>query len=48
MRYGADALPYLMQHKLEVTVVAIVLVAASYAASRLILRAKEEVSSTQK
>lgn len=48
VRYGADALPYLMQHKLQVTVAAIVLVAASYAASRLILRAKEEVSSTQK
>lgn len=48
VRYGADALPYLMQHKLQVAVVAIVLVVASYAASRLILKAKEEVSSTQK
>ena len=48
VRYGADALPYLMQHKLEVTVVAIVLVAASYVASRFILRAKEEISSTPK
>lgn len=48
VRYGADALPYLMQHKLQVTLVAIVLVAASYAASRLILKAKEEVSAAQK
>jgi membrane protein YqaA with SNARE-associated domain len=48
VRYGADALPYLMAHKLQVTVAAIVLVAASYLASRLILRAKKEVSAPQK
>src|ERR1700730_10956408 len=48
VRYGANALPYLMQHKLQVTMVVIVLVVASYAASRLILKAKEEVSATQK
>jgi membrane protein YqaA with SNARE-associated domain len=48
VRYGENARPYLKQHWLGVTVVAIVLVAASYAASRLILRAKEEVSTTQK
>ena len=48
VRYGADALPYLMQHKLQVTVLVISLVSASYAASRFILRAKEEVSSAPK
>jgi membrane protein YqaA with SNARE-associated domain len=48
VRYGADALPYLMQHKLQVTVVAIVLVGASYAASRFILRAKGEIGATRK
>ena len=48
VRDGSDALWYLLQHKLQVTVVAIVLVAASYAASRFILRVKEEESSTQK
>jgi membrane protein YqaA with SNARE-associated domain len=48
VRYGADALPYLMQHKLQVAVAAIILVVASYAASRLILKVKEEVSPTPK
>ena len=48
VRYGADALPYLMQHKVQVGAVVLVLVAASYAASRLILRAKEEVSPSPK
>lgn len=48
VRYGADALPYLMQHKLEVTVLVIALVTVSYAASRFVLRVKEEESSAQK
>jgi membrane protein YqaA with SNARE-associated domain len=41
VRYGADALPYLKAHKLEVTVAIIIFVAASYSASRLILRKHE-------
>jgi membrane protein YqaA with SNARE-associated domain len=38
VRYGSQALPYLAQHKLQVVIVAAVLVAVSYALSRLILR----------
>jgi membrane protein YqaA with SNARE-associated domain len=38
VRYGADALPYLAAHKLQVAVAVIVLVATSYACSRLLLR----------
>jgi membrane protein YqaA with SNARE-associated domain len=38
VRYGADAMPYLMAHKLQVTVLAIALVAVSYLLSRWILR----------
>jgi membrane protein YqaA with SNARE-associated domain len=38
VRYGSQALPYLAQHKLQVVIVAVVLVAVSYALSRLILR----------
>jgi membrane protein YqaA with SNARE-associated domain len=37
IRYGADALPYLEQHKLQVTVFVISLVTVSYMLSRLIL-----------
>jgi membrane protein YqaA with SNARE-associated domain len=37
IRYGAGALPYLMQHKLRVTMVVIALVLASCAVSRIIL-----------
>ena len=37
VRYGHDAMPYLLQHKLEVTVLVIALVTVSYALSRLIL-----------
>ncbi|HEY2461234.1 MAG TPA: VTT domain-containing protein [Candidatus Acidoferrum sp.] len=44
VRYGANALPYLGQHKLEVVVVVVVLVGVSYAASRLLLRKKAENS----
>ena len=38
IRYGADALPYLMQHKLQVTAVVISLVIVSYVLSRVVLR----------
>jgi membrane protein YqaA with SNARE-associated domain len=38
VRYGNQALPYLMAHKLEVVVILAVLVAASYFLSRLLLR----------
>lgn len=48
VRYGADALPYLMEHKLQATVLVISLVTVSYVASRFILRVKEHDSSTQK
>ena len=48
VRYGADALPYLMEHKLQATVLVISLVTVSYVASRFILRVKEDDSSTQK
>jgi membrane protein YqaA with SNARE-associated domain len=41
VRYGSQALPYLAQHKLQVVIVAVVLVAVSYALSRLILRSGE-------
>ena len=38
IRYGADALPYLVHHKLQVTVFVIALVTVSYVLSRVILR----------
>jgi membrane protein YqaA with SNARE-associated domain len=38
IRYGADALPYLMHHKMQVTVVVISLVVVSYVLSRVVLR----------
>lgn len=38
IRYGHDALPFIAAHKWQVGLAAAVLVAASYAASRLILR----------
>lgn len=41
IRYGADALPYLAQHKLQVTVLVISLVAVSYLVSRLILKRRQ-------
>src|SRR5271157_1906280 len=42
IRYGNDALPFLAQHKLGVTITALVFGLASYAISRLILRHKPE------
>src|SRR5229473_5366514 len=38
VKYGADALPYLKAHKLEVTLLVIVVVGASYLVSRVVLR----------
>jgi uncharacterized membrane protein YdjX (TVP38/TMEM64 family) len=38
IRYGNDAMPFLMQHKLQVTGWVIVIAAVSYGLSRLILR----------
>ena len=38
IRYGADALPYLIHHKLQVTVIVILVVLVSYALSRVLLR----------
>lgn len=41
IRYGADALPYLRQHKLQVALIVVVFVAVSYAVSRLVLRERK-------
>jgi membrane protein YqaA with SNARE-associated domain len=38
IRYGADAMPYLMQHKLQVSAVVIALVGISYVLSRRLLK----------
>jgi membrane protein YqaA with SNARE-associated domain len=40
VRYGADAMPYLVAHKLQAVVLIIALVTVSYALSQLLLRAK--------
>ena len=45
VRYGADAMPYLMAHKLPATVLVIALVLVSYGLSRLILRHKPQEDS---
>jgi len=44
VRYGADAMPYLTAHKLQVSVLVIALVTVSYAFSRLLLRHKPKDS----
>lgn len=44
IRYGKDALPFLAQHKVEAATAVIAIALASYAASRLILRDKPELS----
>jgi membrane protein YqaA with SNARE-associated domain len=44
VRYGADAMPYLTAHKLQVSVFVIALVTVSYAFSRLLLRHKPQDS----
>ena len=38
VRYGADALPYLAQHKWQVAVIVILLIVVSYGLSRVLLR----------
>jgi membrane protein YqaA with SNARE-associated domain len=45
IRYGADALPYLQQHKLQVAVFVISLTTVSYLLSRLILKRRHPHSS---
>ncbi len=42
VRYGADAMPYLVAHKLQVVVLILALVTVSYALSQLLLRAKHQ------
>jgi membrane protein YqaA with SNARE-associated domain len=42
VRYGADAMPYLAAHKLQVSVFVIAFVTVSYALSRLLLRHKPQ------
>jgi len=44
VRFGADALPYLMRHKLEATVLVVAFVTVSYAVSRVILKERAEHS----
>ena len=44
VRFGADALPYLMRHKLEATVLVAAFVTVSYAVSRAILKERAEHS----
>jgi membrane protein YqaA with SNARE-associated domain len=41
VRYGANALPYLSQHKLKVALIVVVFVAVSYAVSRVVLRERK-------
>jgi membrane protein YqaA with SNARE-associated domain len=48
VRYGADAMPYLQQHKLLVVTTMIVLVAVSYGLSRLLLRDRSADAAAQK
>lgn len=42
VRYGRDALPYLAQHWLRVTLIVIAIVAASYAVSRIVLKERKD------
>ena len=42
VRYGANALPYLMAHKLEVAVIVVIFVGVSYFISRIILKERAE------
>lgn len=44
VRYGANALPYLKAHKLEVTLLVTVVVGVSYVASRVILKERETLT----
>jgi membrane protein YqaA with SNARE-associated domain len=47
VRYGADAMPYLLAHKLQISVLVIGLVALSYGLSRVLLRHKPQVSAKE-
>jgi membrane protein YqaA with SNARE-associated domain len=47
VRYGADAMPYLLAHKLQISVFVIGLVILSYALSRVLLRHKPPVSAKE-
>jgi hypothetical protein len=47
VRYGADAMPYLFAHKLQISVLVIGLVILSYALSRVLLRHKPQVSAKE-
>jgi membrane protein YqaA with SNARE-associated domain len=42
VRYGADALPYLSQHKLQVGLIVVVIVAVSYVVSRVVSRERKQ------
>jgi membrane protein YqaA with SNARE-associated domain len=44
VRYGANALPYLKAHKLEVTLLVTVVVGVSYVASRVILKERKTLT----
>jgi membrane protein YqaA with SNARE-associated domain len=48
VRYGSQALPYLMQHKLQVVAAAAALVVVSYLFSRLIMRESKPQEADQK
>jgi len=48
IRYGADAIPYLMHHKLQVTVLVISLVIVSYVLSRMLLRRRTPSEKTNR
>ncbi len=44
VRYGANALPYLKAHKLQVTLLVIVVVGASYLVSRVVLKERKTLT----
>lgn len=44
IRYGREALPYLVEHKLQVAVLVVSVVTVSYALSRFVLRQRQEHS----
>jgi membrane protein YqaA with SNARE-associated domain len=48
VRYGSEAMPYLAQHKLQVVMATVALVAVSCILSRLILHGEEQTASDQK
>ncbi len=48
VRYGANALPYLAQHKLQVGLIVVVFIAVSYAVSRVILKERKQSATLPK